>query len=118
MEFDLVLRNGTVVTGSDVFDADIGICDGIIKQIGFGLGAAREEIDVAGHYLLPGAVDAHTHVDAEFQGVQSKEDFYTGTVAAACGGVTTILDYAIPAPGALGLTPLALIAIARRRRDA
>lgn len=99
MELDMILKNGTIVTAGDVFAADIGISNGIIKKIGFDLGPARQEVDVKGLYLLPGAVDAHTHVDAEFQGVQSKEDFYTGTVAAACGGVTTILDYAIPAPG-------------------
>ena len=99
MELDLVIRNGTVVTAGDIFAADIGIAGGVIKQMGFDLGPARRELDVNGLYLLPGAVDAHTHVDAEFQGVQSKEDFYTGTVAAACGGVTTILDYAIPSPG-------------------
>lgn len=98
MELDTVLKNGTIVTAGDIFTADIGISNGIIKQIGVGLGRGREEIDVKGLYLLPGAVDAHTHVDAEFQGVQSQEDFYTGTVAAACGGVTTILDYAIPGP--------------------
>jgi dihydropyrimidinase len=99
MQLDTVLKNGTIVTAGDIFAADIGICQGIIKQIGVDLGHAREEIDVEGLYLLPGAIDAHTHVDCEFQGVQSKEDFYTGTVAAACGGVTTILDYAIPGPG-------------------
>ena len=108
MEFDLVLKNGTVVTAGDVFQADIGISGGIVKQIGFDLGPGREEIDVTGHYLLPGAVDAHTHVDAEFQGVQSREDFYSGTVAAACGGVTTILDYAIPTPGQ---TPLETVEV-------
>ena len=96
---DLLLRHGTIVTASDIYDADIGIEDGKIKQIGFGLGPATNELDVSGMYLLPGAVDVHTHVEVEFQGLQSVENFHSGTVAAACGGVTTLIDYALPAPG-------------------
>jgi dihydropyrimidinase len=96
---DLILRNGTIVTAGDSYSADIGIQGGKIKQIGAGLGPAKSVIDVTGMYLLPGAVDVHTHVDAVFQGMQSKEDFHSGTVAAACGGVTTLIDYALPGPG-------------------
>ena len=96
---DLLLSGGTVVTAGDTFDADIGVEDGRIVRIGFGLGPAAREIDVSGLYLLPGAVDVHTHVDVEFQGLQSVENFHSGTVAAACGGVTTLIDYALPGPG-------------------
>ncbi len=96
---DLILRNGTVVTAGDMIRADVGIEGGQVTQIGLGLGPAARTIDVAGMYLLPGAVDVHTHVDVEFQGMQSVEDFHSGTVAAACGGVTTLIDYALPAPG-------------------
>ena len=103
---DLLLSGGTVVTAADVYDADIGVEDGKVKRIGFDLGPARREIDVAGLYLLPGAVDVHTHVDVNFQGLQSVEDFFSGTVAAACGGVTTLIDYALPGPGE---TPLETI---------
>lgn len=103
---DLILRNGTVVTASDTIAADVGIEDGRVKQIGLGLGPAAKEIDVAGMYLLPGGVDVHTHVECVFQGLQSVETFHTGTVAAACGGVTTIIDYALPGPGQ---TPLETI---------
>ncbi|MCY4408750.1 MAG: dihydropyrimidinase [Rhodospirillaceae bacterium] len=103
---DLILRGGTVVTAADTYDADIGIEKGRIARLGFDLGPARREIDVSGLYLLPGAVDVHTHVDVEFQGLQSVEDFHSGTVAAACGGVTTLIDYALPGPGE---TPLETI---------
>ena len=103
---DLILRGGTVVTAAGTYDADIGIEGGRITRLGFDLGPARREIDVSGLYLLPGAVDVHTHVDVEFQGLQSVEDFHSGTVAAACGGVTTLVDYALPGPGQ---TPLETI---------
>ena len=93
---DLILKNGTLITASDTYTADIGIEKGIIKQIGWELGPATKIIDVSGLYLLPGAIDVHTHVDIEFQGCQSLEDFYSGTSAAANGGVTTIIDYVIP----------------------
>ncbi len=96
---DLILRGGRVVTAGDTFDADIGIEGGRIARLGFDLGPAQRTLDVSGLYLLPGAVDVHTHVDVEFQGLQSVEDFHSGTVAAACGGVTTLIDYALPGPG-------------------
>ncbi len=96
---DLIIKNGTIVTASDIYRADIGIENGKIRQIGLGLGAADKEIDVKGRYILPGLIDAHTHVDIKFQGCQSVEDFYSGTAAAANGGVTTIIDYVIPDSG-------------------
>ncbi len=103
---DMLLTGGTVVTAGDTFAADIGIEGGRIARLGFDLGPAARQIDVSGLYLLPGAVDVHTHVDVEFQGLQSVEDFHSGTVAAACGGVTTLIDYALPGPGQ---TPLETI---------
>ena len=72
---DLLLSGGTVVTAETVFDADIGIEDGRITRIGFDLGPTARETDVSGLNLQPGAVDVHTHVDVEFQGLQSVENF-------------------------------------------
>lgn len=89
---DLVIRNGTVVTVGDIAQADVGIEAGKVKQIGQGLGPAAKEIDATNKYLFPGGVDVHTHVDVELLGHQSVDDFYSATVAAACGGVTTIVD--------------------------
>jgi dihydropyrimidinase len=96
---DLIIRNGTVVTAAEVYEADVGIEGGKVKQIGQGLGPAAREIDARGQYLFPGGVDVHTHVDIELLGYRSADDFYSGTVAAACGGVTTIVDYVLPEPG-------------------
>ena len=96
---DLIIRNGTVVTHGDIYQADVGIEGGKVKQIGQGLGPAAKAIDAGGKYLFPGGVDVHTHVDFELLGNRSVDDFYSGTVAAACGGVTTIVDYALPEHG-------------------
>lgn len=96
---DLVLRNGTIVTAAETYDADIGIEAGRIKQIGHGLGPAGREIDVKGKYLFPGGVDVHTHVDFELLGEQTVDDFHTSTIMAACGGITTVVDYVLPEPG-------------------
>ncbi len=96
---DLVIRNGTVVTAGEISQADVGIEAGKVKQIGHGLGPAAKEIDAGGKYLFPGGVDVHTHVDFALLGYRSADDFYSSTVAAACGGVTTIVDYALPEPG-------------------
>ncbi len=96
---DLIIRNGTVVTHGDIYQADVGIEGGKVKQIGQGLEPATKTIDASGKYLFPGGVDVHTHVDFELLGNRSVDDFYSGTAAAACGGVTTIVDYALPEHG-------------------
>jgi dihydropyrimidinase len=96
---DLIIRNGTIVTADAAYIADVGIEGGKIKQIGQGLGDAGKVIDATGKHLFPGGVDAHTHLDFSLLGRQGVEDFYSGTSAAAAGGVTTVLDYALPEPG-------------------
>ncbi len=103
---DLIISNGTIVTSGDTYRADIGIEGGKVKQIGHDLGPATKTIDASGLFLLPGAVDVHTHVECEFQGMHTAENFNTGTATAAAGGVTTIIDYALPGPGE---TPLQTI---------
>ncbi|MGH7932852.1 MAG: dihydropyrimidinase [Candidatus Binataceae bacterium] len=96
---DIIIRNGTIVTGRDMYRADIGIEDGKVAIIGNVAGPAGREIDATGKYLIPGGVDVHTHVDFAALNYQSADDFYSGTAAAACGGVTTIVDYAQPGRG-------------------
>jgi len=96
---DLILKGGTIVTASDTYAADIGIEGERIKQIGHDLGPSGREIDVSGKLLFPGGVDVHTHAEVEMMGEKSADNFYSSTVSAACGGVTTIVDYAFPAPG-------------------
>jgi dihydropyrimidinase len=94
MSHDLVIRGGTVVTAADAYAADLGIGAGRIVTIAEGLPRAEREIDAAGLLVLPGGVDVHTHLDVQVGDVSTADDFESGTAAAACGGVTTICDYA------------------------
>ena len=94
MSFDLVVRGGTVVTASDSVAVDIGVRAGRVAAIGAGLAPGAGEIAAAGLLVLPGGVDVHTHLDAEVGGALTANDFESGTVAAACGGIITICDYA------------------------
>jgi dihydropyrimidinase len=98
---DLVLRNGTIVTAAETYQADVGIEGGRVTQIGLELGPAANTVDVSGRYLFPGGIDVHTHVDLDenLLGHGTVDDFYSSTAAAACGGITTIVDYAFPHTG-------------------
>lgn len=97
---DLVVRNARVATASDTFDADIGIVDGRIVQLGMGLPAGIREIDAAGAFVTPGGVDAHCHLDQPMEApVRMADDFDTGTRAAACGGTTTVIPFAAQQKG-------------------
>src|SRR3546814_4660702 len=94
-DFDLVVRNGRIATASDVFDADVGIRDGVIAALGPGLGAGRREIDAAGRWVLPGGIDSHCHVEQlSGMGLMCADDFYSATVSAAFGGPTPIIPFA------------------------
>jgi dihydropyrimidinase len=94
MTYDLVVRGGTVITASDSYAADVGVRDGRIVAVAEGLPKGGEEVDARGLQVLPGGVDVHTHLDIELGGMRSADDFDSGTAAAACGGITTICDYA------------------------
>lgn len=95
-----IIRNGTIVTAADTYQADVLIEDGIIKQIGLGLTAEGAEIvDAAGKYVFPGGVDPHTHLDMPFGGTVTADDFESGTRAAAFGGTTTIIDFCLTDKG-------------------
>lgn len=95
---DLVIANGTVVTAEATMRADVGITGGQITAIGVGI-VGREIIDATGMLVLPGAVDEHVHLQMPVGEFTSSDDFYTGTVAAACGGTTAVLDFVEPGPG-------------------
>jgi dihydropyrimidinase len=101
MRFDTVIKNGTVVTATDTYKSDIGIGDGRITAIMQSLPAetADKVIDAAGHMVIPGGIDVHTHLDMPFGGTTSSDDFKTGTIAAAFGGTTTLIDFAIQYKG-------------------
>jgi dihydropyrimidinase len=92
---------GTVVTASDTFAADVLIEGAKITAL-FTPGTApadAETIDARGCYVIPGGIDAHTHLDMPFGGTTSIDDFESGTIAAAHGGTTSIIDFAIQTKG-------------------
>src|SRR3954470_6001266 len=95
-----LIRGGTVVTATDTFTADILVEGETVQAIGHGLAAkADKTVDATGCYVLPGGIDAHTHLDLPFMGTSSSDDFETGTLAAAAGGTTSIIDFAIQSQG-------------------
>lgn len=89
---DLVINNGTVVSADSAVQASVAIKDGAILAVGAidAMPPARESLDATGLHLLPGAIDDHVHF--RDPGYPQKEDFASGTVAAAFGGVTTVFD--------------------------
>lgn len=100
MQFDRVVRNGTVVTPKGVITGDVGIVGEKIAAVGPNLETAGADvIDASGHYVLPGVLDVHVHLELPFCGTVSSDDYRTGTRAAARGGVTTLIDFAIPYAG-------------------
>ena len=91
----LLVKGGRVVTSEADFLGDVLVEDGVVRALGASLDAdADRTIDATGRYVLPGCVDVHTHMDVAFQGVSACDDFTSGTVAAAFGGTTTIVDFA------------------------
>ena len=106
---DLLIKGGIVVTPIESFKADIGVESGKIVAIGSNLGSdAKDVIEAEGKYVLPGCIDAHTHMEMPFMGTTTIDDFEVGTTAAAFGGVTTILDFAIQPKGTDFLQTLAM----------
>ena len=97
----LLLRNGTVVTSTQTILSDILIDGEKIKDISPNIPVeqAHRIIDATGMLLLPGGIDVHTHLDMPFGGTTSSDDFETGTKAAAFGGTTTLIDFAIQPKG-------------------
>ena len=96
----LIIKGGTIVTASDQYVGDIAIEGETIDRIGRDLpsGDARV-IDATGMYVIPGAIDAHTHLAMPFGGTVTSDDFETGQIAAACGGTTTHVDYCLQSVG-------------------
>ena len=115
MPLDLVVKNARVVTGSESFESSIGVEGGKIASISPNLVPSGAEVyDAEGKIVIPGGIDAHTHMELPVTGTTSADDFYSGTVAAACGGVTTIVDFVDTQPGQ---TLLGALADYRKRAD-
>ena len=95
--YDLLIKNGKIVTSGDCYIADIGIKNGKIKDISdeIALDKTKKVFDASGKIVMPGGIDVHTHLDMPFGGTYSSDNFETGTKAAAIGGTTSIIDYAV-----------------------
>jgi dihydropyrimidinase len=101
MGFDTIIANGQIVTATDTYSADIAISAGKIDAIGQNLPRqnAGSVLDATDKFVFPGGIDVHTHLDMPFGGTTSADDFETGTRAAAFGGTTTLIDFAIQYKG-------------------
>jgi dihydropyrimidinase len=99
-QYDLIIKNGTVATAADTFDCDVAIKDGKVVTLGTGLKGAARTIDAKGLLVLPGGVDAHVHLcQTGSSGVDTADDFESGTRSAVCGGTTTIISFAAQEKG-------------------
>lgn len=97
---ELLIKGGTVVTATESFLADVAVDGGKIVAIGKDLAVNAEKVvDATGKLVLPGALDAHTHMAMPFGGTVSADSYLAGTRAAVCGGVTTIFDYPVQHKG-------------------
>jgi len=102
----ILITNGTVVNADGSVEADVLVDGETIAAVGQGLAGSdaadgvERTIDAAGRYVMPGAIDVHTHMELPFGGTFAKDTFETGTRAAAFGGTTTIIDFAVQSRGA------------------
>src|SRR5260221_2180578 len=113
---DLVIRNGSIVSTEGCGLASLAMRDGVIAAIGADdlMPAAAETLDAKGRHLLPGIIDSHVHFREP--GYEYKEDWGTGTAAAACGGVTTVFEMPNTHPPTADLGSLQLKQDAARRQ--
>ena len=100
MSFDTIIRGGTVATASDTFQCDVGIAGGRIAALGADLGTAKDVVDARGKLVLPGGIDSHVHLSQPSgPGIVLADDFASGTQAAAFGGNTRVLPFAMQQKG-------------------
>ena len=98
---EILLRGGTLVTAEKSRAGDLLVRDGKIAEIGADLQTTGKVIDASDHLVMPGGIDTHVHLThpIEALGIETADNFFSGTVAAACGGVTTIIDFALQRKG-------------------
>ena len=93
-DYDLVIRGGTVATGTEVLESDVGVRAGRIAALGPALSGGTREIDARGKLVLPGGIDSHCHIEQRSSfGILCADDFHSGTVSAAFGGTTTVIPF-------------------------
>ncbi len=91
---DLIIKNGTIITASESYKADITVKNGKIAMISENIQATGERVvDAAGKLVLPGAIDAHVHLELPVGETVSADSYESGTRAAACGGTTMVFDF-------------------------
>ena len=96
----VLIKGGRIVTAADDYVGDVFIDNGTVSLIGESLDVAADKvIDAAGKYVIPGAIDPHTHIEMFFGGTSTCDDFTSGTVSAAFGGTTTLIDFCMQTPG-------------------
>src|SRR5919198_29038 len=96
----VLIKGGRIVTAADDYVGDVFVENGTVSLIGQSLDVdADKMIDAAGKYVIPGAIDPHTHIEMFFGGTTTCDDFTSGTVSAAFGGTTTLVDFCMQAPG-------------------
>ena len=100
-KFDTIVKGGNVVTPAGAFIGDVGITGEKITALGVNLEGDKSTkvIDATGHHVIPGVLDVHVHLELPFCGTVSADDYRSGTRAGARGGVTTLIDFAIPYAG-------------------
>ena len=102
MKYDLIIKNGHVFAPQDLGIVSVAVKGGKIAALGdFDTEDAESVIDASGKLIFPGLVETHAHMLLPLAGTVTKNDFYTGTVAGAFGGVTTLIDFADQKKGKL-----------------
>ena len=96
----VLIKGGRIVTAADDYVGDVFVDNGTVALLGESLDVSADKvIDAAGKYVIPGAIDPHTHIEMYFGGTTTCDDFTSGTVAAAFGGTTTLIDFCMQTPG-------------------
>src|ERR671935_1394954 len=96
----VLIRGGRVITAADDYIGDVFVDNGTVSLIGESLDVAADKvIDASGKYVIPGAIDPHTHIELPFGGTVTCDDFTSGTVSAAFGGTTSLVDFCFQMPG-------------------
>ena len=96
----VLIKGGRIITAADDYTGDVYVENGTISLLGESLDVSAEKtIDARGKYVLPGAIDPHTHLEMAFGGTTTCDDFTSGTVSAAFGGTTTLIDFCMQTPG-------------------
>src|SRR5206468_6117361 len=96
----VLIKGGRIVTAADDYVGDVFIDNGTVSVIAESLDVSADKmIDATGKYVIPGAIDPHTHIEMFFGGTVTCDDFTSGTTSAAFGGTTTLIDFCMQAPG-------------------